>query len=235
MYKGFRFLAVIPARGGSKGLPRKNIRMLDGKPLLSYSILQSLSVPYIDATVVSSEDEEILNLAQASGAEAIRRPDKLAGDKARTEDALIHALNTLKDQGRQYHFVVTLEPTHPLRNPNTIKRAIEMVVNGKHDSLLTLTPDHTDFWRKKGKSYSRLFPNAPRRRQDREPLFKENSLIYITASSTLIKRKFVLGVKPAIMITAESESLDIHTATDLAMAESFLKNKNQMSETTHGA
>jgi CMP-N-acetylneuraminic acid synthetase len=228
MYKGYRFLTVIPARGGSKGLPRKNIRLLNGKPLLTYSVKQSLRVPYIDCIVVSSEDSEILSIAKRSGAIPLRRPARLASDKARTEGALLHAVDELARRGERFDFVITLEPTHPFRQVNTLKTAIERLVQGKYDSLLTLTPDHADLWREKKGRFGRLFPNAPRRRQDREPLYKENSLIYITAVAALRRRNFVIGKKPLVLLTPEQESLDIHSADDLALAHFWVRQKKSL-------
>jgi len=227
MHKGRRFLAVIPARGGSRGLPRKNIRLLRGQPLLSYTVAHALAVPSIDFTVVTSDDAEILKIGEKAGAAPILRPKKLAGDRARTEDALLHALEILEKMGNSYDFVVTLEPTHPFRKPETVTQAIEMVSSGRYDSCMTLTEDRTDFWRQKGKSYARLFPNAPRRRQERDPLFKENSLVYVTSVAALRRRKFVIGSRPGFIITPERESLDIHTATDLAFAESLMGEKRR--------
>jgi CMP-N-acetylneuraminic acid synthetase len=222
MLKGKRFLAVVPARGGSKGLKRKNVRPLRGKPLLWYSVKQALAVKAIDAVVVSSDDRRILAAGKKAGAKTVLRPARLASDRARTEDALLHAIDELAKQGRRFDYVITLEPTHPLRRPETLRAAMETLVRGRFDSLMTLTPDSTDFWRKSGKTYARLFPNAPRRRQEREPLYKENSLIYITAVDVLKKYKFVLGKRRGFLITEETESLDIHTARDLKLAEQFL-------------
>ena len=225
MHKGKRFLAVIPARGGSKGLRHKNRRLLKGKPLVVYTIQQALAVPTIDCVLVSSDDEQIIRIAKKAGACAIKRPAALATDTARTEDALLHALEVMEANGDEYDFVVTLEPTHPLRSSATLKKAITMVVQRRYDSLLTLTPDRTDFWTQKRGRYRRLFPKAPRRRQDREPLYKENSLIYITSVSKLRKRHFVIGTKPAVLITQERESLDIHTEDDLRMAALWMKSR----------
>ena len=222
MHKGRRFLAVIPARGGSKGLKRKNIRFLAGKPLLAYAVSHALAVPEIDLTVVSSDDAEILEIGKAAGAAPVLRPKKLAGDRARTEDALLHALDAVEKISGAFDFVVTLEPTHPFRAASTVKRAIDLVCAGRYDSCMTLTEDRTDFWRKKGKTFARLFPNAPRRRQEREPLYKENSLVYVTSTAVLRKKKFVLGAKPAFLVTPEAESLDIHTEGDLALAEAMM-------------
>lgn len=227
MHKGRRFLAVIPARGGSKGLPRKNARLLKGKPLVAHTVAHALGVPEIDQTAVSSDDPAILRMGLKAGSAAILRPKSLAGDRARTEDALLHAVEFFEKMGLKFDFVVTLEPTHPFRRPQTVRQAIELVSSGRYDSCMTLTEDRTDFWRRKGGTFGRLFPDAPRRRQDREPLFRENSLVYVTSVASLRRRKSVIGARPAFLVTPEAESLDIHTASDLALAEAMLKGRRR--------
>jgi len=219
MYKGKRFIALIPARGGSKGLPHKNRRIFQGKPLLVHTIRQAQAVAALDLIVVTSDDPLILSLAERAGALPVRRPAALASDKARTEPALLHALDTIEAGQKLFDYVVTLEPTHPFRRPETIQKGIAMVMRRGFDSLLTLTPDRTDFWRQKGGRYGRLFPNAPRRRQDREPLYKENSLLYVTHVAVLRKTGLVIGRRPAVLLTPERESMDIHSPADLEIAK----------------
>lgn len=225
MVKGRRFIAVIPARGGSKGLRRKNIQPVAGKPLVAHSVAHALAVREIDLVVVSSDDAAILRAGKKAGAEAVLRPKNLASDTARTEDALLHALDAVEKAHGRFDFVITLEPTHPFRRPETIRQAIALVSSGRYDSCMTLTEDRTDFWRRAAGTFRRLFPNAPRRRQDREPLYKENSLVYVTSTAALRRRRFVIGARPGFLVTPEAESLDIHTQADLDLAEAMARRK----------
>lgn len=124
MIDGKRVLAIIPARGGSKGLPRKNIRPLLGKPLIAWTIEQAKESKYIDKIIVSSEDEEILYISKQYGAETIRRPDEYAKDTSPTSDAIIHAIQELENKNEYYDILILLEPTSPLRKKDDIDNAL---------------------------------------------------------------------------------------------------------------
>ena len=127
-----KIVSIIPARGGSKGLPRKNIVDLSGLPLISWTINASLKSKYIDRTIVSSDDAEILEIAQNHGAEIIHRPSNLASDSSTSEVVLEHALNVLDDQGTgKIDYIVLLQPTSPLRSCNDIDAAFEKLLKKK--------------------------------------------------------------------------------------------------------
>ena len=116
MYKKKKYLAVILARGGSKRLPRKNLRKLNGKPLIAHSILSSLKCQYLDEIIVSSDDKEILKVSQKYGAKIIKRPKYLASDKAKTFYAVKHVV----ENSSNFDYVVLLQPTSPFRNEKHI-------------------------------------------------------------------------------------------------------------------
>lgn len=141
-----RVIAIIPARGGSKGLPRKNIRTLLGKPLIAWSIEQAKICKYIDRVIVSSEDEEILNIAKDYGADTIRRPMELAKDYTPTSDVIMHVLDFLNKNGEFYEILVLLEPTSPLRKRDDLTKSIEKFVKyyDKADSLVSLGEVHLE-------------------------------------------------------------------------------------------
>ena len=120
-----RVLSIIPARGGSKGLSRKNIVNLAGKPLIVWTIEASLGSKYITKTVVSSDDKEILDISVEYGAEIIRRPDYLAGDTTTSESVVSHAIDYLQSTGEEFDIVVLLQPTSPLRNAKDIDNSFE--------------------------------------------------------------------------------------------------------------
>lgn len=229
-----KYLVVIPARGGSKGIPHKNIYKVAGKPLLEYAIESMLGVKYDGDLAVSTDDEMIAEVAHHyEGVTVIKRPDKLAADNAKTEDALIHALRWMQEiYNKEYDAVITLQPTSPLRTSETIQQFILCFEKNleNYDALLTLSENRSDFWKKgSGGIYERLFPDAPRRRQEREPLYVENSAIYVTTTKSLLETNSVLGQHVNGFVIDEQEAVDINEFIDIALAESLIlykKGKN---------
>lgn len=224
-------LIVIPARGGSKGIPKKNIYPLKGKPLLSYTIEVILAAGLTDTdTVVSTDSEEIRNVAlKYDGIYVVERPAELSGDHASTEDALLHSIDYMERKlGKKYEAVLTMQPTSPLRKTDTLVefvKAYELCVK-KYDALLSLSEDRTDFWIcDDNGQFSRLYPDAPRRRQERKPLYKENSAYYITAVESLKETHSVLGKRANGFLISEIEGIDINEPLDLKIAEIFLGEK----------
>ena len=221
-------LAVIPARGGSKGIPKKNIYPLNNKPLLLYTIdaLQSCNTKLF--IVVSTDSLEIANIAKERGICTIDRPPEISSDTAKTESALLHALNYLKmTEGRDFDFVLTAQPTSPFRKPSTIDEFINQFlrIKDQYNAQLTLHEDFTDFWIKNNKNeFERLYPNAPRRRQERIPLYAENSCLYITNTKVLRETNNILGSKCAGFIISAEEALDINEIRDIELAEVLSKN-----------
>lgn len=221
-------LVVIPARGGSKSIPKKNIYPILGKPLLSYTIelVKKTNLNNTDI-VVSTDDSQIRAIALTyPGIYVINRPSELAGDKALTEDALIHAISEMeKDNKKKYDVVVTLQPTSPLRKAETLRKIIETYENNqnKYDALVSLTEDRTDFWRFSNGKFSRLYPDAPRRRQERTPLYKENSAYYVTSVQSLKETHSILGKHVNGFVIDEVEGIDINEINDITIAEVFIK------------
>ena len=121
MFNGKTFLAVVPARGGSKRLPRKNILDLGNKPLIAWSIEAGLNSRYVDKVIVSSDDDEILNIAKTYNSEIIKRPASLASDTATSFDALKHTIENVET----YDYIILLQPTSPLRSSQHIDEAID--------------------------------------------------------------------------------------------------------------
>lgn len=224
-----KYLVVIPARGGSKGIPHKNIYKVAGKPLLSYAIEAMLEANVDCDIAVSTDDEAIADVArQYEKVIVIKRPDEISGDTAKTEDALIHAVQYMGEQGKVYDAVVTLQATSPLRKPDTIRDFLDTfeTKNAAYDAQLTLNENRSDFWvQHEDGSFGRLDPKAPRRRQERKPLYVENSCIYVTKTQALLDTRFVLGTNPAGYIIDEVEAVDINEWADIALAESYLSQK----------
>ncbi len=225
-------LIVIPARGGSKGIVGKNIYPINGKPLLSYTLemVEKAKLDDVDV-VVSTDSEEIKNIAlNYKFVEVVDRPEDISGDNAKTEYALLHAVNVMEARtGKKYHAVITLQPTSPLRTVETFKRFISNyeACYPKYDAMLSLNENRTDFWiRNKDGSFKRRDASAPRRRQEREPLYAENSAYYITEVQALKETLSVLGKKCNGFIISDEEAVDINEPVDILIAESMLKYKN---------
>lgn len=221
-------LIVVPARGGSKGIPKKNIYPVLGKPLLEYTLEASLKAHIEGDIVVSTDSEDIAAVVQKfQEIEVVKRPDNLSTDNSTTEVALIHALNYMKEvYDKEYDCVVTMQPTSPLRKAKTIKKFIEEFEKNfeQYDSQLTFTETRSDYWiLNQNNEFKRLFPDEPRRRQDRTPLYIENSCLYITKVEILRKTKSVLGEKIKGFIIDEIEGVDINQYEDIKIAEIYLK------------
>lgn len=224
MIGGQTFLAVIPARGGSVAVPRKNIRPLAGRPLLAYTIEQTRNVPELDLTVVSTDDREIAAVAEGLSVRVIDRPAELATSEAPTEWALLHAIDALAGE-RTFDFVVVLEPTSPFRSPATIRTCLEHIAASDAPALLTVCQTHHSLGRIENGYFRRLNPAAPRRRQDRQPLYFECSSVYICRTEHL-RRSGSLVAEDWLAVTVPAhEVLDINDAEDFVIAEALMANR----------
>jgi len=219
--------AIIPARGGSKGIPLKNIQPLAGKPLLAFTIEAALQSGSADVVIVSTDSTEIAKVALHFGAEVIKRPAEISGDRAPTEAALIHTVKRLEEErGWVPECVLTLQPTSPLRSAKTIREFVSRfrAFGGQYDAMLSLSECHGDYWARDSEGQIvRLFPNAPRRRQDRDPIYLENSALYITRTQALVKTNSALGTRCTGFVIDDIEAVDINTPLDLAWAEFLLR------------
>lgn len=225
MYKDKTFLAIIPARGGSKRLPRKNILDLNGKPLIAHTIEAGLHSKYIDKLVVSSDDAEILHISKNFCAEIIKRPEHLASDTASTFDVITHAIENLE----HYDFIVLLQPTSPLRTSKHIDEAIRLLVEKNADSVVSMCEmDHSPLW-------SNVLPNDKsligflredvydKRSQDLEKYYRINGGIYICKTTMLLKEKtFFLSNNIFAYVMDRKTSVDIDELIDFKIAEVLL-------------
>ncbi len=221
-------LAIIPARGGSKGLPRKNILPLLGKPLLAYTIEQARRARLIDRVVVSTDDEEIAQVARTYGAEVIQRPADISGDEATSESALLHALEHLAERERyQPDLVVFLQCTSPIREEGDIDRAIQQLLEDEADSLLSAVPFHLFIWRRVDGRVEALDYDYTRRprRQERSPEFIENGSIYVFRPWVLQELGNRLGGKITLFEMDEDSLVDINTARDFALCEAIMSQR----------
>lgn len=228
MYEGKSFLAIIPARGGSKRLPRKNVLDLCGKPLIVWTIEATLKSKYIDKVVVSSDDDEILEISKKFGAETIKRPDELASDTATTFDAIKYTIDNLE----KYDYIVLLQPTSPFRDEKHIDEAIELLENKNADAVVSVCEmEHSPLWSntlpQDGKMNNFLKDEVLNKRsQDLEKYYRLNGAIYICKTDKLLEQKsfFIKDNIFAYVMNRES-SIDIDEEIDFNMAE-FLMEKN---------
>jgi CMP-N,N'-diacetyllegionaminic acid synthase len=209
-------LAVIPARGGSKGLPRKNALPLAGIPLVVHALRAAAQAETLTRTVVSTDDREIAALARAEGAEVIDRPAELSDDEAHTEQALQHALELLGDT---FDYVVTLEPTSPLRTAATIDRCVRLADASGAGSIVTVVEVRDNLGRLTDGQFEPLDPSAPRRRQERAPLYREVGTVYVTRTSSLLRTGAVLSAPIHAVVVDDEEGIDINTPLDFIIAE----------------
>jgi CMP-N-acetylneuraminic acid synthetase len=218
-------LAIIPARGGSKGIPRKNLRPFGGMPLLGHTVLQSRAAVSINRTVVSTEDNEIASVARAFGAEVVKRPPELSGDRASTESALLHVLDFLEVTERYSpDLVVLLQCTSPLRQPGDIDAAVETLRSEGADSLFSAAPINGFVWRITGqgpRSVSYDFRQRPRR-QDADQDVVENGSIYVFRPSVLRREGNRLGGKIAVYSMNPLDSFQLDDEADWRLLEALL-------------
>ena len=222
-------ISIIPARGGSKGIPRKNIKLLNGKPLISYSIDASNSCSLIDDTYVSTEDAEISEISKGNNAEVIERPDELAGDDSSSIDVILHVLDYLENRGELPDLFVLLQPTSPLRTSEDIEASINLFLESDCDSLVSVCElDHRsllNFSLEDGflvqNNNEALFNS---RRQDIPTHYSLNGAIYITTPEFIRKNKSFYSDKTIPHVMSKEKSIDIDTSFDFKLAE-FLLNE----------
>ena len=218
-------LTIIPARGGSKGLPGKNIKLINGLPLITHSIKQAQHCSFENKLVVSTDDLEIATVAKNSGAEVINRPAEISGDTATSESALLHALEQVETSGYIPDLICFLQCTSPIRKPDDIDNAINLLISEQSDSLLSVCPNHRFIW-KKGENgpYSINYDyNNRKRRQDLEPEYVENGSIYLFKPWVLKEKNNRLGGKVSLYLMPEEASYEIDSAFDFFLIENLMK------------
>lgn len=221
------YLAVVPARGGSKRLPNKNILKLNEKPLISYTIEAGLESQYIDKVVVSSDSEDILCVAKEYDIESLKRPDALASDTATTVDVLIHAI---KSTSKEYKYLVLLQATSPLRTAKHIDEAIELFEQKSADAVISVVEvEHSPLWSNKLDEDLFMKDFIPKevlnkRAQDLEPYYRLNGAIYIINIEKFLEEKsFFLQENSYAYVMDKISSVDIDEKIDFMLAEITLK------------
>lgn len=214
-----KVLALIPARGGSKGLPRKNVLEAGGKPLIAWTILAAQQSSYIEEVVLSSDDDEIIATALAwNCAVPFRRPDILASDTASSMDVVLHAL----DQLPGFDYVVLLQPTSPLRTAAHIDAAFELMKKSDAPCCVSVCEvDQSPYWMYTLDIAGKLIGVMPSestfmRRQDLPPVYTLNGAIYIARVDWLRRNKSFLSAETVAYVMGKQDSIDIDTIQDFS-------------------
>lgn len=219
-------VAIIPARGGSKGIPGKNLTLVCGVPLLAWSIIQARDAQSVDSVWVSSDSADILAVAREYGANAVRRPDALSGDTATSESAWQHALQEIEAAGVVVDFILGMQATSPIRAASDLEHALEKVGQENLDSLLTVTEVEDYFnWR--------LGPDGPesinydyrfrKRRQLIEKNYLENGSFYIFRPSILRNFDNRLGGAIGMHVMERHKMFQIDNPGDILLCEAIMR------------
>ena len=216
-----KYVTVIPARGGSKRFPGKNLYPLCGKPLLAHSILYSRQVLPDAEIYVSTDSEEIAAVAREYGVNVIERPEELSGDLCSTDTTLQHAAIELLSLRKEFDYMILLQATNPLRPEGMMEEALQVIESGKYDSLFSVTP----LVRKLGRlvdgkfvPWNFVFGQCS---QDMEPLYFENGLLYISSRDIILNGRIRGDSLYSLVVDHPFGFLDIDTLEDFEMVEYY--------------
>lgn len=233
-----KILGLIPARGGSKGIPRKNIKLLGDRPLIAYTIQTGLACKLLDTLIVSSEDEEIIGVSKNAGAVVpFIRPVELASDTAPTIDTVLHALHYFKSINQSFDAVCLLQATTPFRHLADLEAAIQAFISSDADSLISVKRvphqfnPHWIFKEIADTGFLKIATGEKEiisRRQDLPSAYYRDGAIYLTKTSIILEKKSLYGDKIIHHLMTNSPDINIDTMEDWKMAEQYLEqNKNQ--------
>jgi CMP-N,N'-diacetyllegionaminic acid synthase len=218
-------LCIIPARGGSKGIPKKNIIQFANKHLIGHTISQAIESKHINKVVVSSDCEEILKISKSYGAEILIRPNYLSTDTSTSESALLHVIETLDEE---YDYIVFLQVTSPLRSSYDIDNCIKTLIDGGFDSVFSASEleDMLIWESNNGKLRSVNYDHQNRkRRQDSEKQYVENGSIYVFNKKGFLESKNRLFGKIGFSLMENWKMFEIDSLEDLELCEIIYKNK----------
>lgn len=219
-----KVVCVIPVRGGSKGIPRKNLVPIAGKPLVVWTIEAALAVPNL-RVIVSTEDAEIAEVSRAAGAEVIDRPVELAQDSTASEPVIEHVIDVLSERGERPDVVMFLQATSPVRLPGTLRRGLDEFAASGADSMLSVVAETPFLWNLAHPAIPDYDLTRRPRRQDIAPSamkYRENGAIYITRTEVYETEHNRLGGLIELLVIDDVEATDIDTPADFARAESLL-------------
>lgn len=220
-----KILGLIPARGGSKGVPHKNIKSFNGKPLVYYTIKQALKSKYLDRLVVSTDDHDIARISKKYGAEVpFMRPKKLSGDKVADFPVIEHALLWFDAHGWKADYIVLLRVTNPFRKADDIDRAVKKLIHSNYDSVRAISKvEYPPYWMKRIEK-GRLVPFVKTgyedtRRQELPAVYQGNGTVEAIRRDTILKKKTRFGEKVGFIKMDDIARVDIDTELDFKIAE----------------
>ncbi|GCD11347.1 acylneuraminate cytidylyltransferase family protein [Clostridium tagluense] len=229
MYKNKRFLAIIPARGGSKGIPNKNIMAICGKPLIAYTIEAGKKSKYIDEIIVSTDSDVIKVIAQQYGAVVpFLRPEELSSDSAKSIDVVIHAIDFYKNNNIAFDYVILLQPTSPLRTFEHLDEAIEKIIESSRTSLVSVCEAEENPILMRNIENDKLkevisFEGTNLRRQDLPTFYIFNGALYINSTDMLVDEKKFVNEDTIPYVMDKESSVDIDTMLDARLVELLIK------------
>ncbi|MBT8309721.1 MAG: acylneuraminate cytidylyltransferase family protein [Flavobacteriaceae bacterium] len=220
-------IIIIPARGGSKRLPKKNLILLNEKPLIEYTLdYAKANLNIAERVIVSTDDEEIKDISLKNGIEVQKRPEELSGDNVPTVDVLKHVITELDDD---FDNVILLQVTNPLRPKDLLSKAYRTYIDGGYSSLMTVTRNFQKFGKIVNDEFVPYNYEIGQRSQDLEPLYFENGLLYITKTSLIEKGQIMGANNFPYIVNHPFAHVDIDTKEDLDWA-SFLANSKSSNE-----
>lgn len=230
MYKKQKFLAIIPARSGSKGIKNKNIKLLKNKPLIAYTIDAAKESEVFDDIIVSTDSKKYKIIAEQYGAKVpFLRDISLSGDFSKTEDVIIDTITNLGKIGKKYDYFVLLQPTSPLRNFKHIQEAIDLILEENLNSVVSVCEvDHSlqicNTLKENKSMYNFISKNNNTLRQRMEKYYRVNGAIYIMKVNEYLKSKNFYGEKSKAYIMERKFSVDIDEEIDFLLAETIMIN-----------
>ena len=239
MINGQRILCIVPARAGSKGLPGKNVRLLGGRPLLTWPISAALESSYVDRIIISTDSQGYADIAVAAGADApFLRPLELASDHSPSIDFIIHALDELAQSGDHYDWLLLLEPTSPLTEAGDVDAAIAMLAaaDGQAESVVGVTamesqhPAYSVTRRPDGRIaplQGQRFADMPRR-QDLNPVFNLDGSLYLSTVAALRRERSFCHDRTLGYVSSQEKALEVDSLTDFICIEALLAYRKSM-------
>lgn len=227
-----KILGIIPARGGSKGVPNKNTKLLGGKPLIAYTIESAKHSRLLTDFIVSTDSNTIAETAKTYGADIpFMRPTELATDTAKSIDVVLHALNEMQQKGKSYDAVILLQPTYPFRPEGFIDQAIQQFISSGNNSLISVLPvphEYNPHWvfEPDNKGFLHLATGEKEiipRRQDLPPAFFRDGSIYITTTEVLKNNKSFYGNHLGYIVAHKDRYVNIDTLEDWERAEELIE------------
>ncbi|MHB1340393.1 MAG: acylneuraminate cytidylyltransferase family protein [Coriobacteriia bacterium] len=223
-------VALIPARGGSKGVPRKNLRVVGGSPLVVHTIRAALTSAVFDVVSVSTDDDEIAAVAVSAGAIVVRRPADLASDSTLTEPVMQHALGALERDSAPFDVVWLLQPTSPLRSAEDIVQGAALIAREDVDAVVSVCEDHSFIWVPSDGSLATVQPTydlaARPRRQDMPPRYRENGALYAIKRHLWDAQGVRAAGRVAPLVMPADRSTDVDSEADLVLVDAILRSRS---------